>query len=287
MSKPFDVTTKYLVEAMPADWLRFLGLADAPVDVIDADLATVSAEADKVLRIQSPDPHLVHLEFQASYDPSLSERTLQYSVLLRRRHGLPVLSCLLLLRPEADGPNMTGNLEHFLPDGTKYLEFSYRVARIWEQSTDGLLSGGLATLPLTPLADVAREKLPGVLRRMEERIRQESAPDVAGMLWTATYVLMGLRYPPPLTEQLLQGVRNMKESATYQAIINEGVTLGLQEGRTEEARTIVLRQGIKRFGQPDEKTRKSVTELDSLAELERLSDRLLDVESWEDLLAPS
>jgi len=43
------------------------------------------------------------------------------------------------------------------------------------------------------------------------------------MLWTATYVLMGLKYPSAFTEQLLRGVRQMKESVTYQAILAEGV----------------------------------------------------------------
>ena len=38
MAKPFDVTTKQLVELHPADWLAYAGLPPAPVDVVDADL---------------------------------------------------------------------------------------------------------------------------------------------------------------------------------------------------------------------------------------------------------
>jgi len=57
MSKPFDVTLKHLVEAYAADCLDFVGLRTSqPVDVIDADLSTVMAEADKVIRVHDPSP---------------------------------------------------------------------------------------------------------------------------------------------------------------------------------------------------------------------------------------
>ena len=146
MSKPFDATTKHLVESRPGDWLEYAGLTRADVDVIDADLATVTAQADKVLRVKAPVPWLAHLEFQAGYDRDLGERTLQYNVLLHRRHGLPVQSVVLLLRPEADGPEMTGLVQHRLPDGRRYLEFDYEVVRVWQKPVDAVLAGGLGTL---------------------------------------------------------------------------------------------------------------------------------------------
>ncbi len=277
MSKPFDATTKHLVETQPGDWLEYVGLTAASVDVIDADLSTVTAAADKILRVRDPSPWLVHLEFQAGYDRGLGERTLQYSVLLGQRHGLPVQSLVVLLRPEADGPEMTGVVEHRLPDGRRYLEFAYQVVRAWRKPVEEVLSGGLGTLPMAPLADVSRETLPGVIRRMEARIRQEAPPDEAGLLWTATYVLMGLRYPRSVTEQLLQGVRDMKESVTYQAI--------LEEGRAAEARAILLRIGGKRFGPPSAQTRAALDAITTVERLELLTERLLDVESWDELLA--
>jgi hypothetical protein len=56
MPKPFDAATKYLIELRPGDWLAYLGLPRAAVEVIDADLATVTASADKVLRVREPQP---------------------------------------------------------------------------------------------------------------------------------------------------------------------------------------------------------------------------------------
>ena len=54
MPQPFDATTKDLVELHPEDWLAYLGLPRAPVEVVDADVSTVSAAADKVLHVDPP-----------------------------------------------------------------------------------------------------------------------------------------------------------------------------------------------------------------------------------------
>src|SRR5207249_1608460 len=159
-----------------------------------ADLSTVTAAADKVLRVRAPAPWLAHVEMQSSRDSELPDRHLEYNVLLKRRHRLPVRSIIVLLRPEADGPELTGLLEHWLPEEDWYLRFRHRVVRVWEKPVEGVLAGGLATLPLAPLSDVSAAALPGVIRRMEQRVRREASPEEAGRLWTATYVLSGLRY---------------------------------------------------------------------------------------------
>src|SRR5690348_9571469 len=97
MSKPFDAPLKRLPEDYPQDWARLVGVPkSSQVTVIDADLSTVTAAADKVLRIDEANPWLLHLEFQASYDAGLSQRVLHYNVLLHVRHSLPVRSVAIL-----------------------------------------------------------------------------------------------------------------------------------------------------------------------------------------------
>ena len=100
---------------------------------------------------------------------------------------------------------------------------------------------------------------------------------------------MGLEYEEGFSRQMLQGVRSMKESVTYQAILEEGrvqgVVVGREEGRADEARRILLSLGTKRFGKPPVKVRRRIALLAESAVLERLATRLLDVESWADLLA--
>ena len=74
------------------------------VQVVDADLSTITTEADKILRIEEPEPWMVHVEFQSSYDPELPLRIQRYNILAHYRHDLPVQSVVVLLREEADGP---------------------------------------------------------------------------------------------------------------------------------------------------------------------------------------
>jgi predicted transposase YdaD len=155
------------------------------------------------------------------------------------------------------------------------------VVRAWQIPVGAVLAGGLGTLPLAPLADVSEPELPGVIRQMETRIRAEAPPETAGVLWTATYVLMGLRYSEAVAERLLQGVRDMKESVTYQKIVDEGRV----EGREEEARVLLLRLGRKRFGPPSPEAEAALAGITAIERLETLSERLLDVENWEELLA--
>ena len=59
MAKPYDATLKQLIDAYAADWLAWLrprlGVpADAAFEALDADLGTVSPQADKLFRFTDP-----------------------------------------------------------------------------------------------------------------------------------------------------------------------------------------------------------------------------------------
>jgi hypothetical protein len=280
------VATRYLLERDPAAWLAYAGLRpDGPAAVVDSDVSTIAAQADKVVRVGAAVPWLAHVEFQSSSDRALGERLLHYNALLRYRHGLPVRSVAVPLRPEADSPALTGLVRGELPDGQAYLEFRYLLTRVWEQPVEAVLAGGLATLPLAPLAAGAEMALPDVVRRMDERLQRETTPADAAQLWTATYVLMGLRYDEAVTSELLRGVRNMRESVTYQAILREGEAIGEARGRADEARRILLRLGERKFGPPTVGTRAELRRISDLERLELLTDRVLNASSWDELLA--
>ena len=133
-----------------------------------------------------------------------------------------VRTFVVLLRRSADSAELTGTRQREFPGEPPYLVFRYGVVRVWQLPAGTFLSGGLGILPFAPLGAVLEAELPDVIRRMEQRISAEATPDEAGTLWTATDVLMGLRYPRALVVQLLQGVHGMKESVTYQAIVEKG-----------------------------------------------------------------
>lgn len=162
MAKPFDNATKQLVEAYPDDWIRWAGLPGGPAELIAADLSTVVADADRVLRVGGPSPYLAHFEFQATYDADMAERMLHYNVLLRYRHRIPVQSTLILLRQSADGSRMTGAFDYQTQNG--YVKFAYETVRVWQLAPGDVLKGGLGTLLLAPLSNVTQSDIPAITR---------------------------------------------------------------------------------------------------------------------------
>jgi hypothetical protein len=76
----------------------------------------------------------------------------------------------------------------------------------------------------------------------------------------------------------------MRESSTYQAILDEGREEGQVQGALREARKILLRQGGHKFGKPEPAVETAIQAITDLDRLERMSDRLLTVTTWHDLL---
>jgi hypothetical protein len=75
VSMQYDASMKVLVETHLDDWLALVPRKPTgPVRLIDADLATVTADADKILLIEDPVPWILHLELQSKRDPSLEWR---------------------------------------------------------------------------------------------------------------------------------------------------------------------------------------------------------------------
>jgi hypothetical protein len=282
MSHPYDASTKYLVEHRLPDWLPLSGrTATGPVEIVSADLSTVTAAADRALRVHGVPPWLLHAELQSSRDPDLVSNVHLYNALLERQYGAPVQSLVVLLRRSADSPELSGRLERGFPGEPPYLVFEYRVVRVWQMPPETFLGGGLGLVPLAPLSNVAEADLPALIERMDQRIRKEAAPEEVGTLWTAADVLMGLRYSRVLVAQLLRGIHGMKDSVTYQAIVEEGEAKGMIRG----AQDTLLRIGRKHLGVPDQSVENALRAVTDLDRLNRMSDRLMDVTTWQELLA--
>jgi hypothetical protein len=99
--------------------------------------------------------------------------------------------------------------------------------------------------------------------------------------WTTIDILLGLKYEVAFFSSLMNGVRAMKESTTYQRILEEGQAIGKMLGW----RSALLRLGTKKFGPPDAKTKLAIEAIDSLDQLDDLVERCLVVSTWTELLA--
>src|SRR5262249_40857453 len=124
----------------------------------------------------------------------------------------------------------------------------------------------------------------------EARLHQRRARHYASEIWSATAILLGLRYSREQALQLLRGIRSMKESTVYQMILEEGEAKGLTEGRREgelaEARKFLLGLGEAQFGPPDAHVTATLEAITDVKRLEVLGKQLLRADSWEDLLGP-
>jgi hypothetical protein len=114
--------------------------------------------------------------------------------------------------------------------------------------------------------------------RVDERLRREAPPEQADTMRAGMFILMGLRYEATVAEQLLQEVQSMEESSTYQLLISRG--------QVREARALLLRVGRLKFKQDADGTTKAALDgMTDLERLERLHERLLSVNSWQELLS--
>jgi hypothetical protein len=283
MSLPFDATLKDLVQTYLPDYERSLGLTEfAPLVPLNVDLATISAATDIALGHGDPPDHVVDLNFQSGPDPDLAARMLMYQAILHYRYRVPVHSVVVLLRPAADHPHLTGRLRYSGKRRKGKMDFSYEVIRLWQRPTRPFLTGGLGALPLAslcrlPVGVPVVEALEPIIRQIAGRLTREALPEVKAHLPAAAYVLTGLRVSGGEADQLFQGVQNMEESSTYQAILARGSIKALQN--------TLLRQGQQRFGVATASTQAAIQGITDEARLERMTERVLVVSDWQELLA--
>jgi len=171
-----------------------------------------------------------------------------------------------------------------------YVTFRYHVVRVWEQPVESVLACGLTVLPLAPVSRVAPADVPAVLLAISGRLEREATPEQAAALWNATKILMGLRYSTEQIDSIVEGVsamlygiRGIEASSVYQAILHKGEA----KGAVEEARAILLRQGRKKLGPPGAGVEATIAAIADRDRLHDLIERVLDVDTWDELLAPS
>lgn len=107
----------------------------------------MAATADAVIRVDDPDPWLLHLEFQARHEADLPRRLLLYNGLLQHCHSRPVATVAVMLDRRYNITELTGELASAPPAGPGWA-FRYRVVRMWEQPVEAPVTGGLTLAPL-------------------------------------------------------------------------------------------------------------------------------------------
>jgi hypothetical protein len=224
---------------------------------------------------------IVHLDFQAAADKDKGADVLVYNGLLYRQYRVPVHSILVLLRPQAAHADVTSSIAYAARPGQGKMDFGFEIVRLWQRSAEAFLAGPLEAAPLAMLGALPEgtdlvQGLTGVAQRLLERLESEAAPGQKKLLLTAAFVLTGLRLKRNQALQVFAGVRAMRESDTFLAI--------LDEGRETEARRLIRRLAKTTLGEPDEPTVTRLEGITDIDRLERIFDRAMEASSWQDLL---
>jgi hypothetical protein len=281
MSLPFDATVKEILAPRPEDFVPVFGLPlTLPAVRLNVDLSTLSAATDVAIGFGDPLEEIADLNFQSGPDDDIASRCHLYSAALNFRFGVPVRTILILLRPKAETAGIDGKLSY--ASGGSGVEFRYEVVRMWQQPLEAFLRGGVSLLPLATLCELAADQpLPdamrAVVREIDRRLGAECDHAQAARLMTAAYILTGLRIHRDQLGTIYDGVKVMHESSAYELI--------LEEGAIKVSHRHLLRQGQKRFGPPSEDTVRALKSVQDLDRLDRLVDAILNVSSWQELLA--
>jgi hypothetical protein len=139
------------------------------------------------------------------------------------------------------------------------------------------MAGPIGTVPLALLTNDAQSQLPELIRRMDERVREElgNSPN-AETIRTACYLLLGLRYDRGTIDRLFAGVTQLMESSTFNGL--------LEEGGVRAKRQWLLRSARKRFGQPPADAEAVINSISDPAQLDRMFDAVDQVRGWDELL---
>ena len=142
MPLKFDPVLKGLARRRPADYAALMGLAGlGPPTPLDVDLSAVSAATDVLFAFGRPPTAVAALDFQAGPDPHVDDRVLMYQGVLRHTYHVPVFSTVVLLRPEAYRPTMTGAVRYDLAEAGGRMDFAYRLVKLWETPAEAFLGG--------------------------------------------------------------------------------------------------------------------------------------------------
>jgi predicted transposase/invertase (TIGR01784 family) len=269
----YDNVCKFLAENYSRDFAQWLlGEPISFTQLSPSELSLEPIRADALILLES-DQIILHLEFQTDPDPKMSFRMLDYRTRVYRRFPKKTMRQVVIYLKETSSPLVRENA--FILPNTRH---EYEVLRLWEIPAEKML--GLSGL--LPLANLGKTpNRPEILRQVAAKIDNIEGRTEKSNLAAATAILAGLVLSKEIIGSLLRE-EIMRESVIYQDIRESGKAQGREEGRREEAVSLILRLLNRRLGEISSTLSQQIREL-SLEQLETLGEALLDFTSLTDL----
>ena len=291
----YDIVTKDALQKFPEDILQaVLERADFKfVEFVEGEFTTVEIRrTDSLIKVRlGNELVLVHIEFQVgdSTDVEMVRRNVGYLGRCYERYGLPILSHVIYLRPNA-GWNDPGGYRQDVPNHRFIVE--YKVIRLIEldgQSVFQTENAGL--MPFAPLMQppAGMEQLQWAIRCNEKTKTLSLPTDIRSNLLVSQWVMSGLVHP----HQAISGFLSeevMQESSVYQHFLEtagkEHYERGLQQGTEQGARQNAIKSlfevlEFKFDGRAVQALRPALENIQDLQRLEGLFQEALRAETFE------
>ena len=277
MLNSYDATFKVLVDHSPGDWARFLfGEALDLATTVDTSLHETSEVVDRLIRVSHADTEFIlHVEFHAGHSGNMiPNRLCHYNAAVMKRYSLATMSCVLILRREADSPEIGESVVRVVPRFGAVHQFRYRPIRIWREPLQTFLIPGSSLAVAGVLSDfgaLSLEEAGGEIRRCIDSV---SDFDEREKLLEHAISLAGLRFNDEQAESMFGRKISVLEkySVTLQGVI-----------RRAEARLLLSSAG-QIFGAPPQQVVDKVNEATSEMLL-NWTTRLRTAQSWTELIA--
>ena len=283
----YDIVTKDALQKFPEDILQVvLKRADFQfIGFVEGEFTTVEIRrVDSLIKVLLGDELvLVHIEFQVgdSTDIEMARRNVGYLGRCYERYGLPILSHVIYLRPNA-GRNDPGGYRQDIPNHRFIVE--YKVIRLIEldgQSIFDTQNAGL--MPFAPLMQppTGVERLQWAIQ-CNQRTKALSLPsDIRSNLLVSQWVMSGLIHPHQAIGSFLSEAV-MQESSVYKHLVQTAGEEYYQQGARQSTIRSLLDVLEFRFdGRAVQALRPALENIQDLQRLQELHHEALSTESLE------
>ena len=296
----YDIVTKNALQQFPEDILRTVleGSDFTFVGFVEGEFTTVEMRrTDSLIQVRLGDALvLVHIEFQVSDSAPLemARRNVGYLGRCYERYGLPILSHVIYLRPNA-GRRDPGGYRQEIPNYQFIVE--YKVIRLSELQGQSVLEAeNTGLLPFAPLMQPPSGTSPLQWAiACNQRTKRLSLPtEIRSNLLVSQWVLSGLIHPHPAVGSFLSEAV-MQESSVYQHLVEtaaeeryqQGIAQGIEQGKVEgivEGKRAAILQFLRlQFQDIPEPIAQRITAIESVSDLDALLEQAMTAKSLDEL----
>jgi hypothetical protein len=272
---------------------------ERPYEFLDKEFQQITREAEqgkryadqlvKVWQIQGEQLWLlVHVEIQGKKEDNFGQRIFTYNYRIFDSFGQPAISLAILCdtnrewRPSNYGYNYPQTKLNFEFGSIKLLDYEQR----WQELENS--KNPFATVVMAHLKTQQTRSYPqkrkiwkfSLIRRLYDLGLQEQ--DIRNLYRFIDWVMI---LPKPLENQLWSEYKKFEQERTMRYITTGeriGYERGIEEGRQEGERLVILKLLKRRLGELSPETTQRIQSL-SVNQLENLSEALLDFSSMADL----